>query len=103
MLPTSLVSKTTAEKLLFIGKSIRILRCINKEQSLLPPEKLVAAVKELEQFEGFRFDAVTERIRYDIAHQLMELIMQRENLLGELEQLKKYYLMSKGEFFHIFL
>jgi hypothetical protein len=33
----------------------------------------------------------------------MELIMQRENLLGELEQLKKYYLMSKGEFFHIFL
>jgi len=29
--------------------------------------------------------------------------MQRENLLGELEQLKKYYLMSKGEFFHIFL
>lgn len=37
MLPTSLVSKSTAEKILFIGKSIRILRYINKEQSLLPP------------------------------------------------------------------
>ena len=59
MLPTSLVSKSTAEKILFIGKSIRILRVIKKEQSLLPPEELVASVKELEQFDRFRFDAVT--------------------------------------------
>jgi gamma-tubulin complex component 4 len=50
MLPSSIISKQTAEKVLFIGKSIRILRYINKEQSLLPPEALVIAVKDLEQF-----------------------------------------------------
>lgn len=34
-----------------------------------------------------------------MAHQLLDLILQKENLLEHLEFLKKYFLMSNGEFF----
>lgn len=77
MLPNTLLSKQTAEKVLFVGKSVRILRLIRKEQSLLPPEKFVLAIQQLENYDGLKMEAVVEQIRYEVAQQLMELIMKK--------------------------
>ena len=42
-------------------------------------------------------------MRYDIATELLELMLKRENLVENLENLKNFYLMSKGEFYQVFI
>lgn len=103
MIPESIISHQVAEKILFIGKGAIILRIINKQLSKLPDQKIVLNVSKLQEFDSYSFNAIIEQIRYTIARQLIQLIMGKENLMKELESLRDYLLMAKGQFFYAFL
>jgi gamma-tubulin complex component 4 len=44
-----------------------------------------------------------EKIRFEIAQKLMQLILKEEKLLDHLQLLKQYYFVDKGEFYQIFI
>ena len=58
MIPLSIITHKTAEKILFIGKGAIILRIINKELSKLPNPRLVLNVSKLKEFNTYNFNKI---------------------------------------------
>ncbi|KAL4484971.1 hypothetical protein ABPG74_020148 [Tetrahymena malaccensis] len=104
MLPQSIVSHKQAEKILFIGKGIRILRNTQKEyeNSFLPPQQMLTLIEEIRQYDSFKFQNTIESLRYEIAKQMLELVLKNQNLMNHLNTLNNYFLMGNGEFFKAF-
>ena len=46
---------------------------------------------------------MVEQVREYVAHKLWELVVLKSDLLSHLRALKQYYLLAKGEFYHLFL
>ncbi len=76
MLPFCLVDKALAEKILFIGKSMRILRSLNERDSLfLPEESLLLLVQSLREYEPSNFRITVESLRKELAHRLLHVVI----------------------------
>ncbi|EGR32048.1 hypothetical protein IMG5_097950 [Ichthyophthirius multifiliis] len=104
MLPQILISHKQAEKILFIGKGIRILRNtqVQYQQSFLPLNNMLQLVQELSKFDSFKFQNNIEQLRHEIAKQLLDLVLKKENLMKYLGVLDQYFFLKNGEFFKAF-
>jgi hypothetical protein len=94
MIPTSLIQLETAGKILFIGKSVRILKFAGR--------MVKVEVGMQGQFRQVEYEARIEIVRQQIAREMIAFVMRESNLLKELAKLNDYYLMFKGDFFHHF-
>ena len=104
LIPHSLLSPATAGKILFVGKSVKILRSANR-LSAIPSGQLLADLRELTQEEVtmIGLESVVERIRTGVAREMTSLVVGEHNLVRELERINGYFLMLKGDFYHHFL
>lgn len=87
MIPTSLLSPSTAGKILFIGKSTKILRSCEKIP-ILPSNEAIDRAKALQSssFEENVLEEVVEVIRHGIAQKMIKLILDEQKFLKELEK-----------------
>ena len=57
----------------------------------------------MEEFNVMLFSKVIEDIRESIAGRLLHLVVYKASLLEHLKAAKDYFMLSKGEFYHLFL
>jgi len=101
MLPYSYFRKEMAEKVLFVGKSVRVLQResvsgdINKFVSMFVAAKSTFAMKEIERIidEWYLF----------IAFEVQKLVVDRASLINHLNFVRDFYLLGRGEFFSSFI
>ena len=106
MLPTSYIPATLGQKILFIGKAVKVLQS-NKTppEDRIPPSELqcfseaIIQLQNLPEFNTLLFSKVVEEIRECIASRLWHLIVLRSNLMEDLRAAKDYFLLAKGEFY----
>ena len=110
MLPQSYFPATLAEKILFIGKAVRVLQSKRtKSEDRLPLEELQAfssAIIKLQSLQEFNlplFSRVIELIRECVASRLWNLVVEKASLIDYLSQIKSYFLLAKGEFYQCFI
>lgn len=106
MLPTSYIPANLGDKILFIGKAVKVL-----QSNQTPPEdripiselqcfsEAIIKLQNLPQFNTLLFSKVIENIRECIANRLWHLIVARSNLMEDLRAAKDYFLLAKGEFY----
>lgn len=82
MIPKCFVKESTAGKILFIGKSIKILRNCEK-LSNLPSEEFLAEVTKLSstEFSSNSLEETVESIRHTIAQKMIHLIMEEQKFM----------------------
>lgn len=110
MLPTSYIPATLGQKILFIGKAVKVLQS-NKTppEDRIPPSELqcfseaIMQLENLPEFNTLLVSKVVEEIRECIASRLWHLIVLRSNLMEDLRAAKDYFLLAKGEFYQTFL
>ena len=110
MLPSSYIPATLGQKILFIGKAVKVL-----QSKKTPPEDRIPAtelqcfseaiikLQNLPQFNTLLFAKVIEEIRECIASRLWHLTVIRSDLMEDLRAAKDYFLLAKGEFYQTFL
>lgn len=101
MLPETCLSATLAEKVLFLGKAVKVLG------SALPRDQMdefAGTLRKVQlRFSPLQLAQVLDRQRSVIAQKLWNLVVVESELQGHLAALKNYFLLGKGEFFHEFL
>ena len=110
MLPTSYIPASLGQKILFIGKAVKVLQS-NKTplEDRIPNSELqcfseaIIQLQNLPEFNTLLFSKVIEEIRECIASRLWHLIVLRSNLMEDLRAAKDYFLLGKGEFYQTFL
>ena len=110
MLPHCYISQTLANKILFIGKAIRVLQSKKtKVEDRIPLEELQAfseaimKMSKIQEFNVILFSKIIEEIRECVASRLWHLVVVKAELPVHLKQIKDYFLLSKGEFYTTFL
>lgn len=110
MLPAKFISPQIAEKILFIGKAIRVLQSKSTStQDRVPLDDLEAfseailRLQQMPEFNSILFSKVIELIRESIANRLLHLVVIKTNLLDHLKTMKDFFLLTKGEFYQTFL
>ena len=101
MLARNLISLKQAEKILFIGKGVRILKNLKdiNHQSYLPSKEILEQVQNLQLFDSFIFQNTIEKIRFQVATDLLDLIINKKNLQEHLELMKNMFFLTNGEFY----
>jgi gamma-tubulin complex component 4 len=106
MLPSSYISASLAQKILFIGKAVKVLQSKRtSSEDRVPDDELqcfseaIDKLQKLPQFNVLLFSKVIEEIRECIASRLWHLTVIKANLLDDLKAIKDYFLLAKGEFF----
>lgn len=106
MLPHCYISYTLANKILFIGKAIRVLQSKRtREEDRIPLEELQAfseAIMKLSRISEFNvilFSKIIEEIRECVASRLWHLVVIKADLIKHLKSIKNYFLLAKGEFY----
>ena len=110
MLPSAYISAELAQKILFIGKAVKVLQS-NKTpvQERIPTDELQAfsqaiiKLQNLPEFNSILFGKVIEEIRECVASRLWHLIVIKADLLSDLTAAKHYFLLGKGEFYQTFI
>jgi len=76
LIPLSLVSLETAGKILFIGKSVKILRSSGKISSI-PSSNILSDLQSIFQHDycQIQFESTIEKIRHSIAQEMIKLII----------------------------
>ena len=110
MLPHCYISQTLANKILFIGKAIRVLQSKKtKLEDRIPLEELQAfseaimKMSKIKEFNVILFSKIIEEIRECVASRLWHLVVVKAELPVHLKQIKDYFLLAKGEFYTTFL
>lgn len=103
LLPKYLISQKTAEKILFIGKSVRVLNSAENGNSKIFSKEIIEVIKDAGEFNFLNFQVAIEKVRAHVATQFLKLFMDVGNIKDHLLNLRNYYLLGKGEFFHIFI
>mmetsp|Transcript_4814 Transcript_4814/g.4007 ORF Transcript_4814/g.4007 Transcript_4814/m.4007 type:complete len:337 (-) Transcript_4814:826-1836(-) len=105
MLPQSIISIKLAENILFIGKAQRVLQIKNQTNDNFSTDslKILQQLTSSDIIDTLLFQNTIEKIRFEIAQKLMKVIVEEEALVENLQNLKSYYFMEKGEFYHIFI
>lgn len=110
MLPHSYFPSKFADKILFIGKAVRMLQS-NKtsEEDRIQVEDLKAfsaSISKLQSIKEFNlplFSKVITIIGDCVAKKLWNLVVVKGDLLSHLQTMKDFFLLGNGEFFHFFV
>lgn len=104
MLPRSLIPRSVADKILFIGKYVRVVTKTrsNTASSVFSPH-ILKTINSLSEYEFAGFQEKIETIRAEAGKQFLSLFLREENILEHLVRLKDYYLLGRGEFFQVFI
>lgn len=101
MLPETCLGASQAEKVLFIGKALRVLGSSIKNEEIL---EFATALREVQNnFSKLLLSQVLERIRKVVGKKLWNLVVIKNNLLQHILALKNYFLLARGEFILTFL
>ena len=108
MLPHSYFPSKLADKILFIGKAVRMLQS-NKtsEEERIQVEDLKAfsaSISKLQSIKEFNlplFSKVITIIGDWVAKKLWNLVVVKGDLLTHLQTMKNYFLLGNGEFFNL--
>ena len=101
MLPETCIGASQAEKVLFIGKAVRVLRNSLSSEEIL---SFATALREVQNnFSKLLLAQVLERIRKEVGKKLWNLVVVKSNLQQHIVALKNYFLLSRGEFIQTFL
>lgn len=103
LLPKYLISQKTAEKILFIGKSVRVLNSAENGNSKIFSKEIIDVIKNAGEFNFLNFQIAIEKVRAHVATQFLRLFLDVGNIREHLLNLRNYYLLGKGEFFHVFI
>lgn len=103
LLPKYLISQKTAEKILFIGKSVRVLNSAENGNSKIFSKEIIEVIKDAGEFNFLNFQVAIEKVRAHVATQFLKLFLDVGNIRDHLLNLRNYYLLGKGEFYHIFI
>jgi gamma-tubulin complex component 4 len=112
MLP-SYIPLQLADKILFIGESWLLLKNNDDddndkhsidydEQNKLVQEQLYALTLT-DDFNMFELERIIERTRIDLSLTLRNLFVDRFHLCDELEQIRGFYLIERGELYTLFV
>jgi gamma-tubulin complex component 4 len=113
MLPPYM-SMLLAEKILFIGKSIKVLQQSSRydrkgSTQAIPQSELMQFAESIRAHEQstklhiVSFELTIDRIRTVVAKYLWDLIVIDSNLLGQLDAFKNYFLLSRGDLYQNFI
>lgn len=110
MLPHCYISQTLANKILFIGKAIKVLQSKRtKQEDRIPLDELQAfseaiiKMSKIQEFNVILFSKIIEEIRECVASRLWHLVVVKAGLASHLKSIKDFFLLSKGEFYTTFL
>ncbi|KAL0476593.1 hypothetical protein AKO1_006098, partial [Acrasis kona] len=103
-----------AEKILFIGKSIKVLQQSTQhdqsgssqaitQQELLEFSNAISAHEKEQKFHVISFELVINRIRSVVSKHLWDLVVVDSNLFGQLAAFKDYFLLSRGDLYQCFI
>ena len=104
MLPRTLIPLLVAEKILFIGKYVRVVSKTRNDakHKVFRPE-ILRVISSLSDYEFSGFQEKIETIRAEAGKEFLSLFLREENILEHLTRLKDYYLLGRGEFFQVFI
>eukprot|EP00347_Sterkiella_histriomuscorum_P015647 403356230 len=110
MLPCSYFPPSLAEKILFIGKAVRVLQSKKTQlsdripiQDLEAFSEAIMKLQKMPEFNVLLISRIIEEMRESIASRLLHLVVIKANLVEHLREIKNYFLISKGEFYQTFL
>lgn len=104
MLPSTLVSQVTAEKILFIGKYVRVVnRTKDDASNRVYSRAAIDTIKGLSTFDFVNFQDGIESIRAEVGKEFLGMFLEKENIEEHLAYLKDYYLLGRGDFYQIFI
>jgi hypothetical protein len=113
MLP-SYISLQLAEKILFVGESWLLLKNNDDEHSSMDTsvdydeqnrlvQQQLHALIATDEFNLFEFERIIERARIDLSLTLRNLFIDRFHLCNELEQIRGFFLIERGELYNLFV
>lgn len=117
VLPSRLMPLRVAEKVLFIGKAVQLLRSRGQVAKLgsgsrstaFPHTEIEAFAEKLEELKSARtfhllsFETALDRIRAVIERHLWNLVVVEARLPDHLRAARDYFLMARGELFQMFV
>lgn len=63
----------------------------------------LAALEQQPVFNLMQFESVIDDVKSTVSQQLWQLLMEESDLLGQLQVLKSYFLLGRGELFLMFI
>lgn len=103
MIPKHLITLKTAEKVLFIGKSVRVMLTFEDMREHIYSEEIFNIIKGAAVYDFLNFQVAIEKIRVHIAAKFLKIFTRNGEIGKYLEELKNLYLMGKGEFYSTFI
>ena len=104
MVPRKILPLATAEKIMFIGKYVRVVsRARDTIEIRHFSKETLENIKSLSRFEYSKFQDGIEAVRAEVGKEFLKIFLTQENIEEHLKYLKDYYLMGKGDFFQIFI
>eukprot|EP00741_Cyanophora_paradoxa_P024455 tig00022075_g23612.t1 len=104
------ISIQTAEKILFVGKAVRVLhdQTYSREDALPAHvlrefEDVLIELQKASPFSSLLLEKAVERIRSVVAQRLRELVVDEAHLLRHLKAHKDYFLLARGDFYQAFI
>lgn len=104
MLPVCLISHITAEKILFIGKFVRVINQSKEDgKGRIYSKETFQLITGLSKFDFVSFQDGIEAIRGEVGKEFLQMFLHKENIEEHLGCLKDYYLLGRGDFYQIFI
>ena len=101
-IPKNIISIKIANKILFIGKAMKILI---KEEGIFSEilNFISKTIKEIKIYEKLNFSKIFEKIRKKVSNQFITLILKKEKIHKDIDTVKNIYLLYNEEFFSTFI
>ncbi|KAG2388301.1 hypothetical protein C9374_000465 [Naegleria lovaniensis] len=110
----SYISLRVANKILFIGKAIKILQTFNNisktdRQYKLPNEELIGFKEAMKihetarKYNSFNFEFTIDKIRITVGTHLWNLVVMDCDLLGYIKSVRDLFFIGMGDFFLCFI
>ncbi|CAK67300.1 unnamed protein product (macronuclear) [Paramecium tetraurelia] len=99
MLPLHFITLQMADKILFIGKAVKVLKgqqelFINEHQQL---------IREIEVYDSFTFNRIIDQLQKQVGEQLVQVIVDKQELFIHLKNFYLFILLNNGNFIQQFL
>jgi hypothetical protein len=131
MVPTSYLPYRVADKVLFIGKAIKLLKEHDRAEKMAHKNRTgqegtaggalmgdaaqeskkvmhefitaMDSLRQSQEFKIFALESELEKVHKYVTYRLYDMLLNKSNLKRHLLAMKEYFLLSKGEFFQCFL
>lgn len=102
LLPKNILSMKTANKILFIGKAMRILL---RQQNLMSEgfRNVTERLLQLIPYDTLRFNRTIEEIKGEVSRQFIEFILSKGKIFNEVEAICQIYLLCNDDFYKMFI